>query len=254
MGCDDARGVRGKLRYACSTVAVAVGLDKDFQSWCCELRDRLRLLAFVALAHFYPVLLRVSLGSFMCNKVESQRYWSVDMSMKCWKGPHLPWVIIMGAVGVLVLALFVPIVYNFTLIRTRAAGANTQQAGEKLQADGTVGLTGVGRLRQYLYGSYRERCKAWEGLLQMRLVLIVLISVASPSMGPYYTLLSYGGVWCCLHDLARHPEAVQRYVLAAAADTCLPGTADERGAWAGRPDSQHSARPTARSQPARASK
>jgi D-alanyl-lipoteichoic acid acyltransferase DltB (MBOAT superfamily) len=47
---------------------------------------------------------------------------------------------------------------------------------------------------------------AWEALLQMRLVALVSISVASLLMGLYYTLLAYGALLAAMmvwHDLQK---------------------------------------------------
>jgi hypothetical protein len=189
----------------------------SFPEWWAELKHRFRLLAYVVLGFFYPVLLRISLSSFFCIRVEGTEYWSVDMSMTCWDGQHLPWMICVGVFVGLVLVIVVPIFYNFTWLARKADNAQQSDARANLQdpsqlpASLSFGVTpgtrtGVDRVRQYLYGAYREGCKVWEGLLQIRLVWLVLISVASPSMGPYYTLLAYGAVLAALmmlHDLQK---------------------------------------------------
>lgn len=194
----DARGVRDKFKWALNFLGVAVGLDNSFQAWGAELWGRLRMLVYVALAHFYPVLLRISLGSFICIGVEGQQLWSIDMSMTCWTGAHLFWVIFMGVAGVIILVCIVPVNLAVLEVRMYAAVAAIH--------DDTEGLTALGKLQQYLFGAYRERCKAWEGVLQIRLVLIVLISVASPRLGPYYTLILFGSVLAAFivwHDMQK---------------------------------------------------
>jgi hypothetical protein len=214
----DAKTACGVWKYACSRVGVAVGLDQSFLEWRAELEHRLRLLAYVVLGFFYPVLLRTSLSTFVCIEVEGTRSWSVDMSMTCWRGQHLPWMICVGVFCGIVLVIAVPILYCFTWLARKKDGdqqpdaqANMQDPSQLASSPSSrskpgTSRTGVDRVRHYLYGAYRERCKVWEGLLQIRLVCLVLISVASPSMGPYYTLLAYGGLLAALmmlHDLQK---------------------------------------------------
>jgi hypothetical protein len=249
-----ARGAHGVLRDAFNFLGMVVGLNNNFSSWWFELWERLHMLVYVALAYFYPVLLRVSLGSFFCIGLEGQQFWSVDMSLTCWTGRHLPWVMTVGFDGVLVLVFVVPVFYNFTQLdrHVHAADADTiisnleegkgREPGsrhavpcerERARAphgvlanegppsgsrargqspnplaqcvrglvDAEGQLTGLGRLQLYLHGSYRKGCRAWEGYLQICMVGIVLISVASPSWGPYYTLLAYCGLLAaCMLD------------------------------------------------------
>jgi hypothetical protein len=242
----EATGCCGVCRYTFKLIGVAVGLDLSSEDWWAELQHRLRMLAYVVLGFFYPVLLRISLNSFVCIDVQGTQYWSVDMSMTCWKGQHLGWMIGVGAIAGFLLVVAMPIFYTFTWLASKGgsdhstaqqhacdasllsggSAASSQEVGAGTQGIGNTlfemnapclrrvstfavvqgRLSGVDRVRQYLYGVYRERCKAWEGLLQMRLVALVSISVASPIMGPYYTLLAYGALLAAMmvwHDLQK---------------------------------------------------
>jgi hypothetical protein len=206
----NAKGICGVCRYPFGLVGAAVGLDLEFAKWWTELQHRLRLLAYVVLGFFYPVLLRMSLSSFICLNVQGKHYWSVDMSMTCWNG-QLGWMIGVGAVAGFLLVVALPIFYTFTWLEPKKPGGDNQdaQGHDNKSSQGTAARheetdnaqsplrrnrtfstdqgnsSGVGRVRQYLYGAYRQRCKVWEGLLQMRMVGLVFISVASPVMGPY---------------------------------------------------------------------
>jgi hypothetical protein len=172
---DDTLSKAGRAcKLACSKLGEAVGLQQSKRSlrdWWQELEDRFRILAYVALSFFYPVLLRISLGSFFCIEFEGQQLWSVDMSMTCWTREHLIWVVCIGAFVGFVLTVLLPIFYNFTWI---AANKQRRCSQSRHSTRRQAAVQSWGKMLSTIPGVIRvpfQKCHVREHLLKVLRVL-----------------------------------------------------------------------------------
>lgn len=152
-----------------------------------EVWGRIPVIAIVTLMFFYPSLIHVALSMFACYPIDtagglypqyavanaSRGYWQYDMQQACWEGWHRSWALGLGLPFTAIFCVGVPLSIMLLLWFNR-------QRHDELSFRKHCGV---------LYRLYQKRCYAWEAVVAVYLVLLVLVSVFGPNLGVWHETL-----------------------------------------------------------------
>jgi hypothetical protein len=154
---------------------------------------KLTVLCLVVFYYFYPSLARIGFVMFSCYTLDpshssaaegvpyfeylvvnaTRGYWVYDMNQPCWQGWHLTWALYLGLPCLIVFCVLVPPAMGLWLWSCRKK------------------LHGVRFQKRFgfLYHSYNESACYWEGVVAAQTMVLVCISVFSPPLGVYYSVV-----------------------------------------------------------------
>ena len=150
--------------------------------------SKLTVLLLVVFYYFYPSLVRVGFVMFSCYTLDipaqgpysqyatanaTKGYWVYDMEQACWQGWHYNWALALGLPCLVLFCILVPPTMCLWLWSAR----------KKLQnAD-------FQRRFGFLYHSYTPKACYWEGVVCAQTMLLVCISIFSPPLGVYNSIV-----------------------------------------------------------------
>jgi hypothetical protein len=151
---------------------------------------KLTVLCLVVFYFFYPSLARIGFVMFSCYTLDHpaaaegvyaefsvatapRGYWVYDMEQPCWQGWHRQWALSLGLPCLIVFCIMVPPALGCWLwfSRKRLWGPRFQKRFG------------------FLYHSYTPAACYWEGVVAAQTMVLVCISVFSPPLGVYFSVV-----------------------------------------------------------------